>query len=131
MPTTKKLDRKILDAYKKTLMHMKEKLVHDIKNMAHESADSEANSKDVSGHALHMADVATDMYDREFNLGLASNDREVLNKIESALKRISDQSFGLCIECSKLIATARLKAIPYVETCLKCQEKLEGSAGRR
>src|SRR3990167_6822738 len=125
MPTTKKLYRKLLDAYKKTLMHMKEKLVHDIKNMAHESADSEANSKDVSGHALHMADVATDMYDREFNLGLASNDREVLFKIEGALKRVDGKIFGLCSQCKKFIPMVRLKAIPYVETCLKCQEELE------
>ena len=129
--TMKKFDKKTLDSYKKILVKMKENLVHDIKNMASESADAEENSKDVSGHALHMADVATDMYDREFNLGLASNDRELLNKIETALKRIIDQSYGLCIECRKPIAFVRLKAIPYVETCLKCQEKLEGPGVRR
>ena len=72
-----------------------------------------------------MADVATDMYDREFNLGLASSEREVLQKIEQAIKRIDEQSFGACVECEKTIPVARLKALPYVETCLKCQEKIE------
>lgn len=72
-----------------------------------------------------MADVATDMYDREFSLGLASNEREVLQRVDLALRKIEDKSFGMCIECSKPIVEARLKAIPYVETCLKCQEKLE------
>ena len=119
-----KLDKKKLEYYKKVLVELKEEMAHDIKNMSDPSTHA-SDSGDVSGHVLHMADVATDMYDREFNLGLASNDREVLYKIELALKRIQDKSFGLCTECEKPIAVARLKAIPYAETCLKCQEKLE------
>jgi DnaK suppressor protein len=72
-----------------------------------------------------MADVATDMYDREFNLGLASNDRETLARVNEALGRIDDGEYGMCSACKKPIAVARLKAIPYVETCVKCQENLE------
>ncbi len=114
------------DPYKKMLLKIKEDISHDIKQMAEESYPSSKDSSgDVSGHALHMADVATDMYDREFYLGLASNERELLNKIDVALKRILDGSYGVCVDCKKPIAIARLKALPYVETCLKCQEKLE------
>ena len=98
----------------------------DIKQMSSDNSVAQKDvSGDVSGHALHMADVATDMYDPEFSQGLASNDRELLYKVEGALKRIQDQTFGICNECRKPIAVARLKAIPYVETCLKCQEKIE------
>ena len=89
------------------------------------SSAQKSDSGDVSGHALHMADVATDMYDREFSLGLVSTDRELLYKVEVALKRIEDNVYGLCTECDKLIPIARLKAIPYAQTCLQCQEKLE------
>ena len=122
----KKFDKKQLATFQKSLLKIKENILHDIKNMSElNSADGKDPSSDVSGHALHMADVATDMYDREFNLGLASNDRETLHKIETALKRIEDHSFGLCIQCRKPIAIARLKALPYTETCLKCQEELE------
>ncbi len=118
-----KFDKKKLDHYKKILIDLKVEFEHDIRNMS--SNEKNSDSGDVSGHVLHMADVATDMYDREFNLGLASNDREVLQKIDVALKRIEDKSFGLCVECEKPITLARLNAIPYTETCLKCQEKLE------
>jgi len=122
----KKPDKKKLESYRKLLMDSKEDILHDIKNMnAVNSADGKDSQGDVSGHALHMADVATDMYDREFNLGLASNDRELLNKIEKALRRIDENEFGICTECKKPIKEARLKAIPYAETCLKCQEELE------
>jgi len=122
--TFKKLDKKKLESYKKDLHKLKESHVSDIKNMAHNTSSTE-DSGDVSGHVLHMADVATDMYDKEFNLGLASVEREVLAKIDKALKRISEQTYGQCLHCEKSIPAARLKAIPYVETCLKCQEELE------
>lgn len=114
------------EQFKKVLLSMKETIVHDIKNMAAvNSADNKDKTGDVSGHSMHIADVATDMYDREFSLGLASNDRELLNRIEASLKRISDKTFGNCTVCKKSIAAARLKALPYVETCVKCQEQLE------
>ena len=122
----KKVDTKRCDSYKKLLIKIKEEFISDIKQMSSANSQSQKDSSgDISGHALHMADVATDMYDREFNLGLASNDRELLYKVDGALKRIQDNSFGTCLECGKPIAVARLKAIPYVETCVKCQEKIE------
>ena len=121
-----KKDNKKWDAFKKLLLKIKEETTNDIKQMSSASSQSQKDSSgDISGHALHMADVATDMYDREFNLGLASNDRELLYKVDSALKRVQDGTYGLCSECDKPIPMARLKAIPYVETCLKCQEKIE------
>ena len=122
----KKLDKKTLLQYKKILTAIKEKIVSEIKQISNDASTSQKDSSaESSGHALHMADVATDMYDREFSLGLASNDRELLNKVEQALARIADNTFGICIECGKLISSARLKAIPYTQTCLKCQEKIE------
>ncbi len=121
----KKFDKKQLEVFKRDLLQNKEKIIHDIKKMTSVNSPESRNTTDeLSGH-VHMADVATDMYDREFNLSLASNDREVLNKIESALKRMEKGDFGLCLECRHPIQIARLKAIPYVETCLKCQEQLE------
>ncbi len=114
------------EQFKKVLLKSKENIVHDIKNMAAvNSANNKDNGGDVSSHSMHIADVATDMYDREFSLGLASNDRELLNRIEAALERIANRTFGACSVCKKPIAAVRLKAIPYVETCLKCQEQLE------
>jgi DnaK suppressor protein len=123
---TEKPETKKFDQYKKALLEIKDQVVGDLNVMKDESTNPNGNGAgDVSGHALHMADVATDMYDREFNLGLASNDRETLSRVNDALRRISEGAFGNCIQCNKPIAAARLKAIPYVETCVKCQEQLE------
>lgn len=123
--TNNKFDKKKLDYYKKLLIELREKMARDVNNMSKAQGGQGNESTDISGHVQHMADVATDMYDREFSLGLAANEREILYKIDSALKRIEDKSFGLCGECGKTIPFIRLDAIPYVETCLKCQEKIE------
>ena len=128
MPVKKKITKTNpkFEVYKKILLKTKEQIAGDIRNLSDENSGSgNDRSGDVSGHALHMADVATDMYDREFTLGLASNDRELLYAVVEALSRIRDGSFGTCSQCKKPIPVTRLKAIPYARTCLKCQEKIE------
>ncbi len=124
--TGKRLDAKQIELLRKTLLDIKEKTLEDIRKMSSVgAAEGQEGVEDVAGHALHMADVATDMYDREFNLGLASNDRQILSQVEDALKRIEAGEYGQCTECRQPIPLARLKALPYVQTCLTCQEKLE------
>ncbi len=120
---SKKLNKKELEYFKGLLLKLRGDLVHDIKNMMQNPSGDE--SRDMSGHVQHMADVATDMYEKEFNLGLASHDREVLQKIEDALRRIDDKTYGICLGTGKPINKARLEAIPYAEYCLEHQEELE------
>lgn len=125
-----RLDAKKLDFFKKLLLKMKAQINGDIRSMADESASDQGDKGDVSGHAMHMADVATDMYDREFNLALASNDREILQKIDAALLRIEKGTFGVCLKTGKRISEARLKAVPYAEYCLEAQEEMDRKGTR-
>ncbi len=125
-----KMDAKKLDAYKKLLLKIKAQIQGDIRSMNDESENDRSDKGDISGHAMHMADVATDMYDREFNLSLASNDREIIQKIDGALDRIEKGAFGICVKTGKRIAEARLKAIPYAEFCLEVQEEMDRKGGR-
>jgi len=127
MPTKKKttkLLKKDLDLFKNLLTGQKAEIIHDIKNLQKDSKQ-DGESKDLSGHVMHMADVATDMYDKEFSLNLASKDRDLLNKIDDALKRIDDGTYGICLGTGKSISKERLKALPYAEYCLEHQEELE------
>lgn len=126
----KKIDKKKLDYYKKLLMKLKDDLSHDINNMSDAVKATSNESSDVSGHVQHMADVATDMYDKEFSLGLASKDREVLQRIDDALERIKKGTYGFCLATGKPISQARLKAIPYAEFCLEYQEELDNKKKR-
>lgn len=122
-----KLSSKDLKLFKQILLKAKEDIDDQIKHIYDDTLKKSQKdaSGDISGYALHMADVATDTYDREFSLGLATNDRELLYEIEDALKRIEDKTFGFCEQCHKPISKTRLKAISYTRTCLKCKENSE------
>jgi len=122
-----KFNKKELAEFKKVILKEKEKALDEIKHISEDTLKKSQKdaSGDISGYTYHMADVATDAYDREFSLGLASNERELLYEFEDALKRIEDGTFGACEDCKSLITKIRLKAVPYARLCVKCQEKKE------
>ena len=72
-----------------------------------------------------MADIGTDAFEQELTLDLMGNEKEVLEQIEAALKRIEDGSYGKCEECGRNIAKARLQAMPYAALCVSCASKAE------
>jgi len=120
----KKLNKKELADYKKLIAKKKSELVDEISNLKAETQKSQKDAAgDISGYTYHMADVATDTYDREFSLGLVSNERKVLYELDDALKRIEDGTFGICEDCGEQISKSRLKALPYARLCVACQEK--------
>ena len=87
-------------------------------------------SGDLSGYSFHMADMATDNFDREFSLDLASTEQVVLNRIDEALRKIQEGSYGICENCEKAISFKRLKAVPYAKLCIKCKEDEEKNTRR-
>ena len=123
----KKLNKKELAEFKKIVLKRKEEILDGIKHISDDTlkkSQKEA-SGDISGYTYHMADVATDTYDREFSLGLASNERTLLYELDDAMKKIEEGTFGICEECKLLIARIRLKAVPSARLCVKCQGKKE------
>jgi DnaK suppressor protein len=77
---------------------------------------------DISGEVSfdeENADAGTFTFERERDLSIENNVRDLLGKIERALGRIEDGSYGMCSRCGKPIEKARLKALPYVDLCIK------------
>ncbi len=50
---------------------------------------------------------------------------ERVHKLRNALEHLRDGDYGTCIECGEPIAAARLRAVPEVETCVRCQDRIE------
>ena len=101
-----------------------------LKGIAHITKDTLKTSQrdaagDLSAYSLHMADVASDNYEREFSLSLADAEQKLLARINGALEKLEDNAFGVCELCEKKISKARLKIVPYAELCVPCQEKQE------
>jgi len=123
----KKFNADELKKYKKALLNLRMLLTDELQKIKDGTLNQTTRdlSGDLSGYSLHMADQATDNYDREFLLGLAANEQEVLYQIDESLKRIEDKSYGTCLMCSKTISKARLNARPFAEWCIQCQEARE------
>ena len=63
--------------------------------------------------------------DREMNFATRSLLVERANRLAEALERLRNGEYGVCQECGEAIAPARLKAMPEVMTCVRCQDRLE------
>jgi DnaK suppressor protein len=65
------------------------------------------------------ADAGTATFEREKDLSIENNVRDLLRKIDAALKRMDDGTYGLCARGGHPIEKARLKALPYADLCIK------------
>ncbi len=103
--------REILNAWKKELMYEVDRTVHHMQ-------DEAANFPDPNDRATQES---------EFGLELRTRDRErkLLRKIDSALVRIDDGSYGYCDETGEEIGLKRLEARPVATLCLEAQERRE------
>ncbi len=72
-----------------------------------------------------QADAGTKTYEREQEMSVAANAREMFLQNEHALERIADGSYGLCESCAKPIGKLRLQAAPRATLCLDCKKKQE------
>ncbi len=67
------------------------------------------------------ADAGSNTFERERDLSLVDNLRDLLEKVEHALERIENGSYGSCESCGKNIEAARLRALPYASLCIACK----------
>jgi DnaK suppressor protein len=77
---------------------------------------------DISGEVSfdeENADAGTFTFERERDLSIENNVRDLLGKIARAIARIDEGTYGICARCGKPIEKARLKALPYVDLCIK------------
>jgi RNA polymerase-binding protein DksA len=72
-----------------------------------------------------LADVASDDIDRKMIEAIGSQELKRLKLIDSALTRIKQGKYGLCVKCGKRIPSDRLEAIPYALMCIECKSEEE------
>ena len=119
-------NKKEVAPFKVKLLEIRQKISNDV---SHLEKDALMNTRDASGdlsnHSMHMADVATDAFDQEMNLGLASSEQEIIDSINEALKRIEEGTFGYSVKSGKPISKRRLAVVPYAELTIDEQEEEE------
>lgn len=87
-----------------------------------EEATFAGSQSDISGEVSfddENADAGTFTFERERDLSIENNVRDLLAKIDRALTRMAEGTYGVCSRCGKPIEKMRLKALPYVDLCIK------------
>lgn len=116
------------DRFRERLLDERKRVQAAIENL---HAESPGSLEDETGELVnsssdnHMADTATETFDRELSDTLHDNSGAVLTAIDAALERIDQGTFGTCIRCGKPIAPERLEALPYAELCIDCKREAE------
>jgi len=113
------MDKKRLEYYKKKLQAKREDL---LKIIARTEEEGRAADDDPT---VDLADKAANSYTKEFLFTQTNNDRFILQLVEEALKRVRENTFGLCVSCQEEVQQKRLEAVPWARHCITCQEKQE------
>ena len=107
-----------VEYFRKKLLNWKEEILQSTKEtISHLQTDST--------HHPDVADRATSETDKALELRIRDRQRKLISKIDAALGRIEDGSYGYCEETGEPIGLKRLDARPVVTLCLEAQEKHE------
>ena len=111
-----KMEKELIEKLKTSLLNLKTEIIEQLM----------ANSNDFrqiveSMEAKDVVDIASDDIDRRMLDAVGTKDINRLKLIDSALTRIEQGKYGLCMKCGKRIPKERLKAIPYALLCVDCK----------
>jgi RNA polymerase-binding protein DksA len=112
--------KKELDELRKRLLEERAELDSQLTTI--EETSFATSQSDMSGEVSfdeENADAGTFTFERERDLSIENNVRDLMGKVDRALARMDEGRYGVCSRCGKPIEKARLKALPYVDLCIK------------
>ena len=121
-----KFDKEALKRIREQLTTERADLVRQQEEL--EEATFTGSQSDLTGEVgldEDFADAGTATFDRERDLSIRNNIRDLVLQIDRAVSRIDDGSYGTCERCGKPIDAARLKALPHASLCLDCKRREE------
>jgi DnaK suppressor protein len=93
-----------------------------------EESSFSSNQSELTGEMSfdeEYADAGSATFERERDLSLVNNLRDLIDRIDKALAKMEDGTYGLCDRCGKPIEKLRLKALPYANLCIKDKQAEE------
>jgi DnaK suppressor protein len=119
---------------KRELSDLRKRLMEERDELQRQAAEIEESSfggaqsdltGDVASFDEEFADAGTATFERERDLSLSNNIRDLTEKIDRALERIDEGTYGLCERCGRPIEKARIKALPYATLCIRDKQAEE------
>ena len=105
--------------YYQSLVELRDHYVDQIRALSAHSL----NSSKQAGEEL--ADIGSDNFIREMELGLMTEEGRTIQAIQEAIERLKSGTYGVCMDCNEKIQEGRLEALPYAKLCVKCKAKRE------
>ncbi len=112
------------------LKAMKTELGKELVRLKSELVDAESEMEDLIfaagvGAGDDQADAGTKTFEREHEMSLVYNARDMVIQTERAIERIDTKTYGRCEECGNAIGKARLQVFPRATLCMVCKQKEE------
>ncbi len=119
----KKFNKTTLKKFKVILVNERNRIVEDLDYQKNELNKTITDSAgELSSATYHMADVGTDMAEREKTSLFAHRQAKYLSDVDEALARVDEETYGVCIICGDLIEEDRLRAVPIAKYHVSCKE---------
>ncbi|MGE5560009.1 MAG: TraR/DksA C4-type zinc finger protein [Chloroflexota bacterium] len=124
------MDRERLERYRRRLLGERRRYSHIEEVMSEEFGEQRGYTQsELSNYDNHPADMASETFEREKDYSLLGNVRFFLEKIDNALERIDEGTYGTCERCGAEIGDERLDAMPMTTLCKACKEAEEANDG--
>jgi RNA polymerase-binding transcription factor DksA len=108
------------------LEQRKAEIERDVLYMADEMRSIGVEQDDENGSlGNHIAEDGSSVAEAERIVTVTEDFQNILAQVNSALERMNEGTYGVCLRCGKRIAAARLDAFPYVAYCIECQSIIE------
>jgi len=111
---------------KKMLEDRRRELMNDVQGRIRDVRADGGNDRDV----LDQGESSEIDIQDDIEFALIQMKSETLNKINEALRRLEEGTYGNCFECGEEIAEARLRALPFAVRCKDCEEARETAEQR-
>jgi DnaK suppressor protein len=112
------MDQHDLDFFEKLLKDT----LQDLGQRGTETLDDMTDNRELHADPTDRATMETD---RSFMLRLRDRERKLIPKIQEAMARIQNGTYGMCEDCGDEISIERLKARPVTTLCIKCKSQRE------
>lgn len=131
-PKKSPVDPRFVKKQSEKLLELRDHILDQMHGVAQDNLRARPEGSEASAFGMHQADAGSDAYEKDFALSLLSQEQDALYEIEEALKRVENNTYGVCEMSGKVIPKARLEAIPFARFTVECQQQLEKeNRGRR
>jgi len=111
-PKEVSISKRDLDAIRKKLVEQRQDVLEAMKRN---------RAPEVTSDTGDEADQAQAAMDRDLQFELSDTERNTLDQIEGAIRKIDKGTYGVCEQCRQPVETLRIRALPFARYCIRCQ----------